>query len=284
MKSISIVTINFNNAKGLAQTIESVVCQTFNEYEFIIIDGGSSDNSVDVIKKYSARIDYWVSESDSGVYNAMNKGVAHANGEYCIFMNSGDCFVDNNVLNDVVKLGLSSDVVTGGIVFGPKNIFYAPETVSLMHFFTKSLAHQASFIRTSLLKEFPYDESLKIVSDWKFFLEVLVLNKHSYSSINRLIGVMEEGGIGTNTDISDYEHNLVLRQILPECAIEDYRLFINGKSDYDRFYMALKESRLSRFIYVLNCLILKLLTCYKKDSWLRKYKLFPDDFYHNFKV
>jgi glycosyltransferase involved in cell wall biosynthesis len=87
---LSVITINYNNAIGLRKTIESVVNQTFRDYEYIIIDGGSTDGSVDVIKEYADKIDYWVSEPDKGIYNAMNKGVAAAHGEYTNFLNSGD--------------------------------------------------------------------------------------------------------------------------------------------------------------------------------------------------
>ena len=139
---ISVISINYNNAAGLKRTIESVIHQTSADYEYIIIDGGSNDDSVAVIEQYASQIDYWVSEPDSGIYNAMNKGVSKANGEYCIFMNSGDSFADDNVLIDVLKIGLKTDVVTGGVVFGPNNTFYGPKNVTLKHFFTKSLAHQ----------------------------------------------------------------------------------------------------------------------------------------------
>ena len=88
----SIITINYNNSEGLRQTIDSVVSQTYHEYEYIVIDGGSTDGSVDIIGFFSDKVDYWVSEKDRGIYHAMNKGVAQAHGDYCIFMNSGDSF------------------------------------------------------------------------------------------------------------------------------------------------------------------------------------------------
>ena len=84
---VSVITINYNNCDGLSRTIESVVKQSFKEYEYIVIDGGSTDGSADVIRKYADKIDYWVSESDKGIYNAMNKGIDVAKGEYCNFMN-----------------------------------------------------------------------------------------------------------------------------------------------------------------------------------------------------
>lgn len=269
---ITVITINYNNVEGLKLTIESVLNQTSKEIEYIIIDGGSTDGSVDIVKKYADRIDYWISEKDNGIYNAMNKGVSKATGDYCIFMNSGDCFADEKVIEDVLKIGLKTDIVTGGIVFGPDNTYYGPKSVTLKHFFKKSLAHQASFIKTSVLREIPYDESLRIVSDWKFFIEAIVIHKHSYSPIDRLVAVMEPGGIGTNHERSDYEHNLVLHSLLPEYAFEDYEVFLNGSSDYDRFYAAVKNSRFCKLIYTLNVCLLKILTFWQKNSWIKEYK------------
>ena len=109
----SIITVNFNNRDGLRKTIESVIHQTCRDYEYIVIDGGSTDGSVDVLKEYDKNIDYWVSEPDKGIYNAMNKGITQAHGEYLNFMNSGDCFYDKNVLENLCEKGLSSDIIVG---------------------------------------------------------------------------------------------------------------------------------------------------------------------------
>ena len=109
----SIITINFNHADGLENTIQSVINQTCHDYEFIIIDGGSSDGSVDVIRKYKENINYWVSEPDGGIFPAMNKGTRQAHGDYCIYMNSGDTFYDNNVLEKVKTCNYTEDIQTG---------------------------------------------------------------------------------------------------------------------------------------------------------------------------
>lgn len=101
MKQISIITINYNNASGLEKTIRSVVEQTYNEYEYIIIDGASSDKSKEVVQGYQQYIDFWCSEKDSGIYNAMNKGIQRASGEYLLFLNSGDILSDSAVLSDI---------------------------------------------------------------------------------------------------------------------------------------------------------------------------------------
>ena len=83
----TIITINYNNVKGLKKTIDSVISQNFSDYEFIIIDGASTDGSVDIIKEYSPHISYWVSEPDKGIYHAMNKGITVSRGEYLLFLN-----------------------------------------------------------------------------------------------------------------------------------------------------------------------------------------------------
>ena len=126
----SIITINRNNAKGLEDTIQSVLSQDRNLYEFIIIDGASSDNSLEVIKKYESQIHYYISEPDTGIYNAMNKGIDKAKGEYAIFMNSGDSFSYPTALNDISKNNLNADFLFSGwtrIKNGKKLASYLPK-------------------------------------------------------------------------------------------------------------------------------------------------------------
>ena len=110
---LSIITVNYNNRDGLQKTIDSVICQTFKDYEWIIIDGGSTDGSRELIEQYQDHFAYWCSEPDKGVYNAMNKGIAKAKGEYVNFMNSGDCFADANVLERLFADGYDEDIIAG---------------------------------------------------------------------------------------------------------------------------------------------------------------------------
>ena len=109
----SIITVNYNNKEGLRNTIESVIHQTYRDFEYIVIDGGSTDGSVDILKKYDQQINYWVSEKDSGIYNAMNKGISKAHGEYLNFMNSGDCFYALDNLERVAKYQYETDFIVG---------------------------------------------------------------------------------------------------------------------------------------------------------------------------
>ena len=112
----SIITINYNNADGLRRTIESVVSQTYADYEYLIIDGGSTDGSVNAIKEYEDKISYWVSEKDGGIYNAMNKGVKVAHGEYLIFMDSGDVFYNDRVLENIESFQKTDDIIVGRVL------------------------------------------------------------------------------------------------------------------------------------------------------------------------
>ena len=110
----SIITVNLNNANGLKETIDSVVNQTCYDYEFLIIDGGSTDDSMSIIEQYKDQIDYWASEPDKGIFNAMNKGINVSHGDYLIFMNSGDCFKNGKVLEETLPY-LGADFVIGQI-------------------------------------------------------------------------------------------------------------------------------------------------------------------------
>ena len=110
---LSIITINYNDAEGLERTIKSVTSQTFRDFEFIVIDGGSTDNSIEIIKKYEKDIDFWVSEKDGGIYPGMNKGLKQAKGEYVNFMNGGDRYHSPDVLENIFKLETNADIITG---------------------------------------------------------------------------------------------------------------------------------------------------------------------------
>ena len=163
---LSVITINYNNCEGLRKTIESVVNQTCCDFEYIIIDGGSTDGSVDVIKQYADRIDYWVSEPDKGIYNAMNKGIDVAKGEYCIFMNSGDCFHDYQSLTLSIPHLDGTDVVAGYAKLDSGERVNRPVEITLQSLYNhQQPCHQSSFIKTELLKKYHYDEKYKLVSD-----------------------------------------------------------------------------------------------------------------------
>lgn len=226
----SIITINYNNCEGLRRTIESVVNQTCRDFEYIIIDGGSTDGSVDVIKQYADQIDYWVSEPDKGIYNAMNKGVAVAKGEYCLFMNSGDTFYTNDVIKQVYKKAdFRSDIIVGDHDSSGE-IVSAPEEITGVFLYKNTLCHQSVFIRKMLLDENPYDETYIIAADWYHLFDSLILKNAKYSHVNVVICYYENNGLSKKLWrqlIS--ERNRAIDSMLPKRISEDYKMFVKAE-------------------------------------------------------
>jgi glycosyltransferase involved in cell wall biosynthesis len=182
MCKLSIVTINYNNAGGLQKTIESVNSQTFKDVEYIIIDGCSTDTSVEVIKKYKDHLTYWVSEKDKGIYHAMNKGINIARGEYLLMLNSGDVFTSNVILENVFTgRVIEADIIYADVLWninGKNKEERHPDKLTFQYFRHNFLCHQSVFIRRLLHHSVGmYDERLKIIADWKF--EILAMCKYN---------------------------------------------------------------------------------------------------------
>lgn len=178
---LSIITINYNNVEGLRCTQKSIICQTFADYEWIVIDGGSTDGSKEFLYEHNAELAYWCSEKDNGVYNAQNKGILKAKGEYLIFMNSGDSFCDNGVLGRVFATEHDADILYGNWIQafpdGRELQITAPSDISLHFFYIDNICHQAMFIKGSVMKDSPYDETYKIYADWAKWIELALNNK-----------------------------------------------------------------------------------------------------------
>ena len=220
----SVITINYNNKEGLKHTIESIVCQTYRDFEFIIIDGGSTDGSVDIIREYEEHITYWVSEQDNGVYHAMNKGVAQAHGDYCIFMNSGDCFHSSDVLDSMKDY--QEDIICGKVLKGSSTTpsGHHQSTITLVDLMRGSLPHQAMLIKRDLLVKHPYDEHYKILSDWKFSIEAIVFDNCTFRNIELIVADYDISGISTNSNgLLPKEREQILQEIFPPRIIEDYQ-------------------------------------------------------------
>lgn len=224
----SIITVNYNNKEGLRRTIKSVISQTFHDYEYIVIDGGSTDGSVDVLREYDKDITFWVSEKDGGIYNGMNKGIQKATGKYLNFMNSGDCFYDNAVLQHVFDRQGDADIIVGRDYHysEEKQMGHAsiqPPRVTMMHFFVATLDHQSSFIRRELFQNSPYREDYRLVSDWIFFTEKVVTEGRRVLFIPDIVCRREEGGLSEQQrQRNRQEISQFLHQYLPQGIYEDY--------------------------------------------------------------
>ncbi len=221
MPKLSIITINLNNAEGLESTICSVINQTYSDLEYIVIDGGSTDGSVDVIKKYADKLSYWVSEPDTGIYNAMNKGIRKAGGEYCQFLNSGDWLVAPDVTERMVR-----DMPDCAICYGNMIKFVDGENkvdkgfegkpITLLDLYRDTIRHPTSYIRRDLFDKYGYyDESLKIVSDWKFYLIAVGLNDESVAYRDVNVAIFDMGGVSSlDSDLCRKERNIVNRDLI----------------------------------------------------------------------
>lgn len=224
---VSVITINYNNCRGLHQTILSVVHQEYQNFEFIVIDGGSTDGSLDVIKDYSDNIAFWVSEQDRGIYHAMNKGVAQAHGDYCIFMNSGDYLYDNYVLGCVANSSAIEDIIVGKVSIDESDHLISPPPLNgltLYHLYSGAIPHQGAFIRTDLLRKYPYDENLKIASDWKFFVQTLIIDNCSIRYLDIFVSRYDMNGVSSsNPELMRKEKDEVLASFFPPRVMADYK-------------------------------------------------------------
>jgi glycosyltransferase involved in cell wall biosynthesis len=224
--TLSIITVNLNNRDGLQKTIDSVIGQTFRDFEWIVIDGGSTDGSKELIEQYVNHFAYWVSEPDKGIYNAMNKGIGVAKGEYLLFLNSGDYLFNNITLERCFSHNFEADIVYGNLFFCRGNTmepFHYPQKLNFKYLYKKSLGHPATFIKRDILKESLYDETLKIASDWKFFLTQVLENK-SFEHIEEYVSCFDTHGISsTNWMLVDAERRKVLSEEINPVIIEDYK-------------------------------------------------------------
>ncbi|MBQ8833245.1 MAG: glycosyltransferase [Paludibacteraceae bacterium] len=205
---LSIITINYQNIDGLEKTMDSVLCQTFTDFEYIVVDGGSDDGAEELLVDYQSRFGkmgisfHWVSEKDNGIYHAMNKGVNMAHGEYCNFLNSGDYYANSQVLEHVFEEYNPHEILIG-YAKTETRIIPPPQNISIGFFYNHgSINHQAAFIRKELLVKHPYDETKGLISsDYKFFIEALLVDNCSYRPIDTLVVHFDSNGISSQPGV-----------------------------------------------------------------------------------
>lgn len=239
MPKLSIITVNYNNEDGLKRTIDSVRSQNVSDYEFIVIDGNSTDKSVTLIEENNTSISKWISEPDKGVYQAMNKGVSMAKGEYLLFLNSGDHLFSNRALSTSSDYLKDYDFICFDIecVLG-KNRYIKkhPDSLDFSYLFSDTFAHQSTFIKRNVFENLGYyDESLKIVSDWKFFVQSIALHGCSYKAIHKTITTYYLDGISATA-----EGTFKRREERETILKNEFSLFYND-------YMRLKLLDMNRF-------------------------------------
>jgi len=283
---LSIVTINYNNAEGLRRTINSVAEQTCKEFEHIIIDGGSSDGSVAILKSYEEHfVTYrfnnktqyplitFVSEKDNGIYHAMNKGVRRASGKYIQILNSGDILASPDVMErmlsaldslnskhsllneDVIDIlygnMIKKDYATGKIIGKSKEVEY-----SLRQYYSSTMNHDCCYIRRNLFDKYGlYDENLKIVSDWKWFLQAIGLGNIKPVYVDIDVTIFDASGISeANLTLRNQERRQVLEELFPPAVLADYDKHAFETQQMDR----LRKHHLYGLVYFIERVLFKL--------------------------
>ena len=239
---LTIITINRNNAAGLEKTMQSVLSQMRKDFEYVVVDGASTDGSVSVIERLAPAFGdclKWVSEPDKGIYNAMNKGIGMARGEYIQILNSGDSLVSQEVVEKMYtaleKAGRPS-ILYGNMLkdFPDGHVHrdkgFAGEDITLLGMYIGTLNHSPAYIRRSLFDKYgPYDESLKIDSDWKWYLQAIVFGEEKpvYADID--VTLFDMTGISeTNTALTKAERALVLKELIPPTVLADYDAWVHS--------------------------------------------------------
>jgi glycosyltransferase involved in cell wall biosynthesis len=245
---ISIITINKNNRQGLLNTLQSVIGQNFEDYELIVIDGASTDGSKEIIASFSSKINYWVSEKDAGVYQAMNKGIEIAKGKYCLFLNSGDTLNDVNSLSYLSKTENDEDVIFGNIEQDGTTVIF-PDIITLYNLRWGTLPHPGTLIKRHLFNLIGrYNEQYKIASDWEFWLKALIIKDCSYRHIDCTIAKVEQAGISATTNFD--EGYKILYSLFPKRILDDYNKFkeIGSEENYKIFNWLAGNRVVFRFI------------------------------------
>lgn len=232
---LSIITINRNNAEGLRRTLQSVNAQNASDFEHIVVDGASTDESVQVIRQCEtdAISRSWISEPDTGIYNAMNKGIRMAKGEYIQILNSGDClaspYVVERMLTELQNKKYPNILYGNMIKVFPnghtrRDRSFAGKPITFLGFYGGTLNHSPAYVRKSLFEKYGmYDESLRIVSDWKWYMDAIIFGDETplYTDID--ITLFDMTGVSeTNTELTKKERRQVLEEKVSRPILNDY--------------------------------------------------------------
>ena len=275
---ISVITINYNDRDGLAKTMESVLSQTARlgvDYEYIVVDGGSSDGSAEVMAQYADKLAYGVSEPDGGIFNAMNKGIKAASGDYLNFMNAGDYYAAPDVLERVVKKLDGKDFYIGHQqnLKPHAHLIKAPRRISACSLVVQPLPHQATFIRSALLKARGYNEQFKVIADWEQMVVEFLVNNRTYERLDFVVACFDTTGLSARAGHDgryEEERQRMLRETFSPRIIE----VLVGRSRFDaKVRYALDKPNLwQRDLKILR----NLLKVMPRDLWHRLFKTSGD--------
>lgn len=211
MVKFSIITVCYNAESCIEETIKSIIDQNYKNYEYIVVDGASEDNTVNIIKQYSSYITKWVSEPDNGIYDAMNKGISMASGEWINFMNAGDVFADNNVLRSISSQMMDADIVYGDtmLIYSIGKIIQKPypleEITNKMVF-----GHQATFVKGTYHKKNIFDTSFKSAADFKFLRDSYINGARFQYIPVTVVNYEAENGVSARFYLRAQKENAVI--------------------------------------------------------------------------
>jgi glycosyltransferase involved in cell wall biosynthesis len=237
-KILSIITINWNNAEGLKKTIESVVDQINESCQYIVIDGNSRDGSIDVIKKFEDKIDYWVSEPNKGIYGNMNRGIKEAEGEYCLFLNSGDWLAEKSLMK-ALKECTGEEIIYFNTYLSYENVKFEelkyPPVLSMRSFYKTTIGHQSTFIKADLFSKYGfYNENNKIHSDYEFWLKSIIVGNCSCKYVDQFLSFYDMGGRSSKPDESiKMEFQSIICRYLPQRVLDDYEYWFNKEKEIE---------------------------------------------------
>ena len=245
MPILSIITINYNNSRGLQKTMQSVFSQSFKDFEYIVVDGGSTDESIATLQQYENKLAFWVAEKDKGIYDAMNKGIEKAAGQYILFLNSGDWLVDENVLQyfNEAAIKTAADIYYGNILLETAghsvSLHQYPAELTLDFWESYTINHQASFIKRLLFKELGlYDGDYPLAADYAFFIKCFI-NGKTFEFINKeLVHYVLDGASSKNESEYQQQRQLAWDTIIPA---QVHQLFKENKA-----HQSLMRHRLMR--------------------------------------
>lgn len=270
---LSIITINYNNAEGLKKTLASVAAQTVTEFEHVVVDGASTDGSAEIIREYAESAPYpvrWVSEPDKGIYNAMNKGLRMASGEYVEILNSGDTFATKEStaqMQDALKQTQFPPILYGNMLkdYGDGKLvrdncggtLFRPN--SFLYFYKGTLNHDCAYIRRELFEKYGYyNEEMRICSDWEWYVKAIAIGGEKTVYVNVDVTIFNMDGIsesgGKNRDIIIKERRGYLEQVLPKSVLSDYDSYYFPVEQYRR----LKKHHLWGAVYFIERVLFKL--------------------------
>jgi putative colanic acid biosynthesis glycosyltransferase len=209
---ISVITICLNAVDFIKQTIKSVIAQTYPNIEYIVIDGGSRDGTVDIICRYDTVLAYWQTEMDLGIYDAMNKGISRSHGKWIYFLGAGDYFYNNTVIESIFdkKINMEKyELIFGDIIYNNSRLFKS--TFGPLLKLKNTIHHQGAFYRSDIFTSFRYDSNLKALADYELNLKLYLSNCNVFK-INMIISNCMEGGISGQAKFNIYKEEIKIRK------------------------------------------------------------------------